>query len=101
MRRRPTNAVGQQLDEAWLVVPAVDEDELGTTRDRGFELLAVAADREARPVGREDEPDDRLRALLDRRVRSLDDPRVPVLHAGEDGEAELPLEGGPGLLGDR
>ena len=56
------DAVRQQLDEAGLVVPAVDEGELGAAVESALELAAVAGDRHRRVVRREHEPDDRLGA---------------------------------------
>jgi hypothetical protein len=40
------DATGEQLDEAGLVVPALDEAQLCSARKRPFQLLAVARDRE-------------------------------------------------------
>src|SRR2546423_15295485 len=41
VRIRAADAVGKQLDEARLVVPALDEAQLGPSSDRQSELLAV------------------------------------------------------------
>ena len=73
-------------------VPALDEAQPGASVERVLEPLAVAVDRELRVVRREDEPDDRVGAARDGQVDCLGDPRRPVLHAGVDREAELPLE---------
>ena len=62
--------VGEQLDEAGLVVPAVDEAKLGAAVERRFELVAVALDRERRVVRREHEADDRARRLPRRPPRA-------------------------------
>ena len=97
----PRIFVGEQLDEAGLVVPAVDEAQLGASVERALELLAIALDRERRVVRREHEADDRLGACGERRFRGVGDARRPVLHAGEDGQLELALERGARLLGDR
>ena len=77
---RAAHAVGEQLDEARLVVPALDERELGAARERLLELVAVALDRERRVVRREHEPDDALGAAGERRLRGVGDARRPVLH---------------------
>ena len=66
MRVGAANPVGEQLDEAGLVVPAVDEAQLGAAGERTLELLAVARDRQRRVVRREHEPDDLLRSRGDR-----------------------------------
>ncbi len=91
----------EELDEAGLVVPAVDEAQLGASVERALELLAIALNRERRVVRREDEADDRFGAARERRFRSVADARRPVLHAGEHRQLELPLERGARLLGDR
>ncbi len=54
----PRTRSGEQVDEAGLVVPALDEGELGAAGEGLLELLAVAGDRETRVVGREHEPGD-------------------------------------------
>ncbi len=66
-----------------------------------LEQAPVAGDRASRVVRREDEADDRVGAGGHGSVRRLGDPRLPVLHAGEDGEPELGLERGARPLGDR
>ena len=95
------NAVGEQLDEAGLVVPALDEAELRAAGERALELLAVARDRQRRVVRREHEADDLLGSRGDRRLGRVRDPRRPVLHPGEDRQAQLGLERRARLLGDR
>ncbi len=95
------HAVGEQVDEARLVVPALDERQLGAAAERRLELLAVALDRQGGIVRREDEADDHSRVRRERRFRGIRDPRRPVLHPGEDRHAELRLERGARLLGDR
>ena len=95
------HAVGEQLDEAGLVVPALDEAQLAAAGERALELLAVARDRERGVVRREHEPDDLLGPRGDSRLGSVRDPRRPVLHPREDRHPELGLEGGARLLGDR
>ena len=102
VRVRAPHAVGEKRDEAGIVVPALDEDELRVALgQRLLELRAVAGDRAARVVRREHETDDRRRTGRERRLGRRRDPRLPVLHAGEDGHAELPLECGARLLRDR
>ena len=86
---------------AGLVVPALDEAQLRAAVERLLELLAVAGDREPRVVRREHEPDDRVGAGRERALGRLGDARRPVLHAGEDRQAELALERRARLLGDR
>ena len=76
-----------------IVVPALDEEQLGAAAERPLELVAVAGDRERRVVRREHEADDRVGPGSDRRVRGLGDVRRPVLHAGEDREPEPFLRG--------
>ena len=44
----PANPVGEHVDEARLVVPALDEAELGAAGERVLELRAVAARSRAR-----------------------------------------------------
>src|SRR5438270_7592086 len=46
------DAVGEQLDEAGLVVPALDEAQLRPARERPLELIAVTRDRESGVVRR-------------------------------------------------
>ena len=50
---------------------------------------------------RQHEADDDVGARRERRLRGVGDARRPVLHAGEDRQAELVLERGARLLGDR
>ena len=95
------DAVGEQLDEAGLVVPALDEAELRAAGERTLELLPVARDRERGVVRREHEPDDLLGSGRDRRIGRVRDARRPVLHPGEDRQPELGLERRARLLGDR
>ena len=45
VRVRAAHALGEEVDEARLVVPALDERELGAAAERVFELLPVAGDR--------------------------------------------------------
>ena len=66
MRVRAAHPVGEELDEAGFVVPALDEAELGASGERALELLAVARDRERGVVRRENEPDNLLRSRGDR-----------------------------------
>ncbi len=101
VRLRAADAPGQESDEPRVVVPALDEGDLRTARDGLLELLPVAADRQARVVGREHEPGDARRPARERSLGRLGDPGCPVLHPCEDGEAELGLQRGPDLLGDR
>ena len=95
------DAVREQLDEAGLEVPAVDEAELRAGGERLLELVAVALDRERGVVRREHKADDAVGAVCHRGVGGLGDARRPMLHAGEHREVELALESGAGLLGDR
>ena len=62
---------------------------------------AVLADRHARVVGREHQRDDPGRAVGERLLDRLRDPRAPVLHPHVDGQAELSLEALALALGDR
>ncbi len=91
----------EEVDERLAGVPALDEAQLGTAGERGLELLAVAGDRQARVVRREDEADDDVRAGCRRCVGRVRDARSPVLHSGEHRQAELALERRARLLGDR
>ena len=91
----------EQLDEAGLVVPALDEVQLGAVSERGVELRAVPGDRHRGVVRREDKTDDLVRASGERGVDRVRDPRRPVLHPRADGHPELALERGARLLGDR
>ena len=95
------DAAGEQVDEAGLFVPALDEPQLGAAGDRTLELVAVALDRHDGVVRREHEPDEHVGAARERRLGRLDDPRRPVLHARQDGDAELDLERRARGLGDR
>ena len=63
VRVRAADLVGEQLDEAGLVVPAVDEAQLGAVVERLLELVAIALDRERGVVRREHEADDRVARL--------------------------------------
>ena len=92
---------GEQLDEAGLVVPAVDEAQIGAVAERLLELVAIALDRERGVVRCEHEADDRLRARRERRLGGVGDARRPVLHAGEHGQPELRFERSARPLGDR
>ena len=58
----PRTRDGEELDEPARGVPALDEAQLGAAGERALELLAVAGDREARVVRRENEADDDVRA---------------------------------------
>ena len=95
------DAVGEQLDEARLVVPALDEAQLRAAGQRAFELLAVTRDRERRVVRSEDEADDLAGAGGQRGLCRVRDPRLPVLHPGEDRQLELVLERRARLFRDR
>ena len=44
VRLGAANAIRQQVDEARLVMPALDEGKLGAATERGFQLLPVARD---------------------------------------------------------
>src|SRR5947208_2130830 len=81
----------EEADEALVVVPALDEGELGAARERVLQLLPVAGDREAGVVRGEDEADDGGDFRGHGSFGRVRDPRRPVLHPGEDGAAELPL----------
>src|SRR5829696_3347396 len=96
----PAHPVGEHVEERLVVMPAVDEDEVGATVEPRLEPLAVAGDRETGVVRREHEPKHPRRASLDGAVGRLRDPRPPVLHAQVDGNPELPLQRGPLALGD-
>ena len=52
------HARGEHVDERLEVVPALDEAELRAVAQRFLELRAIAGDRQARVVRRENEPDD-------------------------------------------
>ena len=101
VRVGPAHAVGEQVDEAGVVAPALDEGELGAPAERVLELPAVAADRERRVVRREHEPDDRPRAGPS--ARSTASPMcgcqcfIPV----HTGIASSRSSARPRLLGDR
>src|SRR5204863_736575 len=82
-------------------MPALDEAQISAARERTLELLPVARNRERRVVRRENEPDDFLGARGKCRLRRIRDPRGPMLHPGEDRQAELGLERRARLLGDR
>ena len=85
-------------------MPALDEDELDAARERIFELLSVAGDREARIVRREHEADDGSRAGRESALCGVGDAGRPVLHAGEDGDllrCELTRERSASGFGDR
>src|SRR5581483_1030613 len=94
------DAAGEDVEKGLVVVPALDEDELGTPLERRLEPLAVTGDRQAREVRREHDADDRLGAVGEGRLDRLGDPRLPVLHADEDRHSELALERGALALGD-
>ena len=79
------HAVGQELDVRLVVVPALHEGELGAAVERILEPVAVAADRDARVVRGEHEPDEPLGAVRERPLDRLRDPGLPVLHAHVDG----------------
>ena len=98
---RAPDPVGEEGDEAGVVVPALDELEPRTAGEAPLELVAVAGDRELRVVRREHQADDRVGAACDRPVGRLLDVRRPVLHAGEDREPEPLGQAGARLLGDR
>ncbi len=97
----PAHPVGEEVDEPRLGPPALDERELRAVAERRFDLAPIARDRERRVVRREDEADDGRRTGLECSRHRLGNPRRPVLHAREHGDAELPLERGARLLGDR
>ena len=97
----PRTPVGEQLDEPGLGSPALDERELRAAAERFLELPPVPRDRERRVVRREHEADDRRRAGLERLLDRVGDPRRPVLHPREHGDAELALERGARRLRDR
>ena len=101
MRVGAADAIGKQLDEAGLVVPALDEAELPVTCERALELLAVARDRERGVVRGEHDTDDLLGSRGNRRLGCIRDVRRPVLHPGEDRHAEIGFEPRACLLGDR
>ena len=101
VRGRAADTRGEQLDEPGLVVPAVDETKLRATRERPLELVAIALDRERRIVRCEDDPGDLVRTGGERRLGGFGDAWRPVLHPREHRQAELGLERGPRLLGDR
>ena len=69
--------------------------------DRLLEELTVLRDRERRPVRREHEPDERPVAAPERLLDGRADPRVPVPHAGEHGQAERSSSAARVCLGDR
>ena len=95
------DAVGEQLDEAGLEVPAVDEVEFRPGGERLLELVAIALDRQRGVVRREHQPDDPLGTVCHRCIGGVGDARRPVLHPGEHRKLELALERCTGLLGDR
>jgi len=95
-----SDPVGEDVDEGPVVVPALDHDELGPVADGLGDAVAVAADRDARVVRCEDEPDDPLCPFAERLVGGLCDARRPVLHADVDGRAQFVLERGALALGD-
>ena len=101
VRAGAAHAVGEQLDEARLVVPALDEAQLRAAVERTLELLAVARDRERGVVRREHEAAICSAPEETRRLGSIRDARRPVLHPREDGQPELGLERSARLLGDR
>ena len=98
---RSPHAVGEQLDEAGLEMPALDERELGPPCERLLELVAVALDRERRVVRSQHDADDPLGSSGERRFGGVGDARRPVLHARVDAKPELVFEGSAGLFGDR
>src|SRR5438094_374728 len=49
----PADTLGQSLEERFVVVPALDEDELGSPFESPLQPLPVAGDREAREVRRQ------------------------------------------------
>ena len=91
VRARSANAVGEERDEPGVVVPALDEGELGAVVERVFELVAVAGDREPAVVRGEHEPDDAVAPPSTAALDGLGDLRRPVLHAREDRQPELLL----------
>ena len=95
------NTLGEQVDEAGLLVPALDEAQLCASGERMLELFAVARDRKRGVVRRQHEPDDLLCAGSKRCVGGVGNSRRPVLHPGEHRHLELVLERGSRLLGDR
>src|SRR5436189_4504848 len=101
MRAGSANLGGEELDEAGLVVPGVDEAKLGAPRERGLELVAVALDRERGVVRRENQADDEVGTPGDGRVGRVGDTGRPVLHPGQHRESELARERGPRALRDR
>ena len=98
VRVRSADPVGEHVQVRLVVVPALDEPELGAACEALLEPLAVAVDRERRVVRREDEADDRVRAARERLLGRLRDSRAPVLHADVDGQTKLPLERRAGRL---
>ena len=90
----------EECHEPRLVTPALDELELGAPVEGLHDLLPVLLDREGRVVGREDEPDDLRRPTGERLLDCVGDARIPVAHAGEDGQAQVCLERGARRLGD-
>ena len=88
VRLRAAHAVGEQGDEAGLVVPALDERELRAAGERLLELVSVALDRQRGVVRREHEAGYAIRPACERRLRRVRYPRRPVLHAGVDGQPD-------------
>ncbi len=102
VRIRAAYALRQQVDEPRLVVPALDEREVGAAAEPSFQLLAVTRDRHRRVMRGQHQADDHLGARSDGGVRCLGDPRRPVLHTGEHGHiTERTLQCRTRLRGDR
>src|SRR5918995_1683947 len=95
----PAHPVGQHVEERLVVVPALDEDELGAPVEPRLEPLAIAGDREPRVVRREHQAEHSRCAPFDGAIGGFPDPWPPVLHAEVDGNPELQLERGPLPLG--
>ena len=85
----------EELDEAGVGAPALDEAQLGAAGERVDELRAVLLDRQRRVVRREHEADDRVGAARQRLLDGLRDPRRPVAHAGEDRQRRAPPRAPP------
>ena len=94
------HAVGENVQEPGMVVPALDERDFRAAGDGSVEALSVLADREPRVMRREHQSDDPRRSTRQRRLDCLGDPRLPVLHPDEDRNAELPLQSRPLSLGE-
>ena len=96
----PPHALGQERDVRLVVVPALDEDQLGSAVEPLLEPVAVPADRDTRVVRRQHEPDEPVGTVSERALDGLRDPRVPMLHAHVNGQAGRLLQAGPLRLRD-